>query len=78
MPSFDEKVAIVTGAAGYLGSDVARAFAADGARVALAELDAKDIESVRSKLPAGAETAPFASDAAWCVTAAALPGYGRS
>jgi NAD(P)-dependent dehydrogenase (short-subunit alcohol dehydrogenase family) len=62
MNGFDAKVAMVTGAAGNLGRVVAGAFAAEGARIALVDLDADVIETVRSELPVGSETAAFATD----------------
>lgn len=62
MYSFDAKVAIVTGAAGNLGRAVAGAFATQGARIALVDLDARAIETVRSEMPAGSEAAVFVAD----------------
>ncbi len=48
-----DKVAIVTGATGGIGMATARKFAAEGARVALADLDAARVESARAELVAG-------------------------
>ena len=56
------KVAIVTGAAGNLGGAVARAFANQGARLALVDLDPQAIERTRQGLPAGCESAAFPTD----------------
>ena len=60
--SADAKVVIVTGAAGNLGRAVAQAFAAQGARLALVDLDPEALESARRSLPAGCESAAFAAD----------------
>ncbi len=43
---FTEKTIVVTGAAGNLGQAVARAFAAEGARLVLLDVDAKRLEEV--------------------------------
>lgn len=56
------KVVIVTGAAGNLGGAVARAFASQGARLALVDLDPQAIERTRQGLPAGCESAAFPTD----------------
>lgn len=56
------RVVIVTGAAGNLGRAVVQAFAAQGARLALVDLDPKPLESVRQSLPAGCESSAFAAD----------------
>lgn len=55
MPSLEEKVAIVTGAAGNLGRAVAAAFATAGARIALVDLDASVLAAVRAELPSETE-----------------------
>jgi NAD(P)-dependent dehydrogenase (short-subunit alcohol dehydrogenase family) len=47
---FDSKVAIVTGAAGGIGEAYARALAADGANVVVADIDAERGEKVASDL----------------------------
>lgn len=44
--SFNDKVVIVTGAAGNLGSAVAQAFAAQGAKVALVDIDRARLQQV--------------------------------
>ncbi len=46
------KVAIVTGAAGGIGRATARAFAAEGARIALVDVDAGGAASLRAELAA--------------------------
>ena len=48
----DGKVAVVTGAAGGLGAAIARAYAAEGARVAIADLDATAAEGMAAELRA--------------------------
>jgi NAD(P)-dependent dehydrogenase (short-subunit alcohol dehydrogenase family) len=55
-------VVIVTGAAGNLGRAVAQAFAAQGARLALVDLDPQALESARLALPPGCEAATFAAN----------------
>lgn len=62
MPNLDEKVAIVTGAAGNLGRAVARALNAQGAHVALVDLDAEALGTVRASLPAGSKAAALSAD----------------
>lgn len=52
------KVVIVTGAAGNLGRAVARAFADQGARLALVDLDPGALESARQGLPPAAIPPP--------------------
>lgn len=56
------KVVIITGAAGNLGGAVARAFADQGARLALVDLDPQAIERTRQGLPGGCESAAFPTD----------------
>jgi NAD(P)-dependent dehydrogenase (short-subunit alcohol dehydrogenase family) len=76
------KVAIVTGAAGNLGGAVARAFANQGARLALVDLDPQAIERTRQGLPAGCESAAFPTDlmdaqAVEAMASAVAAHYGR-
>ena len=52
--SFEGQVAIVTGAAGGIGSAVARRLLRDGASVALVDINADQLESVRASLDADA------------------------
>ena len=47
------RVALVTGAAGGIGRELARRLATDGARVALADLDQAAVDAVAEELPAG-------------------------
>jgi NAD(P)-dependent dehydrogenase (short-subunit alcohol dehydrogenase family) len=62
MQSFDEKVAIVTGAAGNLGRAVCQAFAGAGARVAMVDLSHDALEEARSELTDASDVAVFAAD----------------
>ncbi|MEA3278533.1 MAG: SDR family NAD(P)-dependent oxidoreductase [Pseudomonadota bacterium] len=62
MQDFDGKVAIVTGAAGNLGRAVCQALLAQGARIAMIDLNAQSLESARAELPADGDTALFAAN----------------
>jgi NAD(P)-dependent dehydrogenase (short-subunit alcohol dehydrogenase family) len=53
MDPFKNRVAVITGGAGGIGSAMARAFAARGARVVLADLDAANLAVVVKQLEAG-------------------------
>ena len=53
MDPFKDRVAVVTGGAGGIGSAMGRAFAARGARVVLADLDAANLAVVVKQLEAG-------------------------
>lgn len=55
-----DKIAVVTGAAGNLGRAVARAFADQGARLALVDLNQEGLDAARGNLPPDAEAAVFA------------------
>lgn len=52
MDAFKDRVAVVTGGAGGIGSALARAFAARGARIVLADLDAANLDVVARRLAA--------------------------
>lgn len=51
--AFEDQVAIVTGAGGGIGSAVVRRLLRDGARVALVDIDASQLDSVVAGLEAG-------------------------
>ena len=53
MDPFKDRVAVVTGGAGGIGSALARAFAARGAKIVLADLDAANLAVVAKHLEAG-------------------------
>ena len=61
MDAFKDRVAVVTGGAGGIGSALARAFAARGAKIVLADLDAANLDVVvraaRGRRRAGARRA---------------------
>jgi len=58
----NQKLALLTGAAGVLGSQTARALAADGYRVVMVDLDAKQLETLAQEIGNGAY--PLALDVA--------------
>ncbi|HYN77459.1 MAG TPA: SDR family NAD(P)-dependent oxidoreductase [Lamprocystis sp. (in: g-proteobacteria)] len=62
MPAFMDQVVIITGAAGNLGRALARAFAAQGARLALVDLDQPALESARAALPPGTDAVALPTD----------------
>jgi len=62
MSEFQDKVALVTGAAGNLGSAVCAALAASGARLALFDLDDEALNRVRGELPGGIEVQTYSTD----------------
>lgn len=65
MGTLDGRVAIVTGAARGIGAATARRLAVDGAKVALADLDANECEHVAKELAdLGAETLAIRCDVA--------------
>lgn len=63
MPRFTGKVAFVTGAASGIGRAAARAFAAEGARVAIADRTEDALERLRAEIEAaGGEVLAFVCD----------------
>jgi NAD(P)-dependent dehydrogenase (short-subunit alcohol dehydrogenase family) len=56
MKDFRGKVAVITGAASGFGREFARACAAEGMRVALADVDEKGMLETVAQLPAGADS----------------------
>jgi NAD(P)-dependent dehydrogenase (short-subunit alcohol dehydrogenase family) len=63
MDPFKDRVAVITGGAGGLGSAMARAFAERGAKIVLADLDAPNLEVVAKSLAStGAEVLGVPTD----------------
>ena len=63
MEAFKDRVAVITGAAGGIGSALARAFAERGARLVLADLDESGLEAVAKELEAkGAQALTVRTD----------------
>jgi NAD(P)-dependent dehydrogenase (short-subunit alcohol dehydrogenase family) len=83
MPSFEGKVAIVTGAANGIGRAVAGAFASRGASVLLADIDVEGGEAAAARIVDDGGTASFlatdvsVSSDVRAMVAAALDRYGR-
>lgn len=50
MQDYDNKVVAITGAANGIGKELARRFAGAGARLALADIDAENLEALRAEL----------------------------
>jgi NAD(P)-dependent dehydrogenase (short-subunit alcohol dehydrogenase family) len=59
---FKGKTVIITGAAGNLGRATALAFARQGARLALVDIDSQSLRSARQDLPEDSESAVFQTD----------------
>ena len=58
----DQKLALLTGAAGVLGSETARLLAADGYRVIMVDLDRKHLDALTQEI--GSQAYPLALDVA--------------
>ena len=56
MREFQGKVAVITGAASGFGREFARALAAEGAKLVLADVDERGMRETAALLPAGAES----------------------
>ncbi|HWK97206.1 MAG TPA: SDR family oxidoreductase [Pseudolabrys sp.] len=85
MARLKDKVAIITGGAGGIGSATGKLFAAEGAKVVLADIDQATLDAVvddiRGSVP-GAEVLPVACDvgqesAATTIVSETLAKYGR-
>ena len=59
---FDGKVALVTGAAGGIGLAIAKRFIAEGARVAMLDLQGDVLADAHAQLPAGAQVLDVVCD----------------
>jgi NAD(P)-dependent dehydrogenase (short-subunit alcohol dehydrogenase family) len=83
MPSFEGKVAVVTGAANGIGRAVAGAFASRGASVLLADIDVEGGEAAAARIVDDGGTASFlttdvsVSSDVRAMVAAAVDRYGR-
>lgn len=77
--AFQDKVCVVTGAAAGIGEAICRAFAAQGARVALLDLDLARAAAVAAQLPGAQAFACDVSDSATVATAFARvhDAFGR-
>lgn len=62
MTDFDGRVAIVTGAAGNLGSELCRKLAERGAQIAMLDLQTIPLAKVKATLPADTDAEAFAVD----------------
>jgi NAD(P)-dependent dehydrogenase (short-subunit alcohol dehydrogenase family) len=60
--SFKDKVAVVTGAGSGIGRALALQLAAEGARLALSDIDANGLDETLALLPAGAEARGYSLD----------------
>ena len=56
MQELTDKIVIITGAAGSLGSSTATRFAAEGATVVLVDIDRERLETLQKQLPDGVES----------------------
>jgi len=73
MRDFDGKAALITGGALGIGRGIARAFAAEGARVAIADVNADAAEALAAELRAtGADVVPVVGDVSLATDAARM------
>jgi NAD(P)-dependent dehydrogenase (short-subunit alcohol dehydrogenase family) len=56
------KVVVITGGGGAIGGAMARAFAAEGAKLALTDINATSLERVKASLPQGTEVLAVTGD----------------
>ena len=82
MNELRERVAMVTGAAGNVGSALCAALAEHGARLAMLDHDAEALDRTASQMPAGADFATFTVDlidpaSVGAATRAAHAHFGR-
>ncbi|WP_298914578.1 SDR family oxidoreductase [uncultured Algimonas sp.] len=73
MKRLNDKTAIITGAARGIGEGIARAFAAEGARVVLTDIDEEGGEALARELEAGFMRLDVSDEADWTALAAAYP-----
>jgi NAD(P)-dependent dehydrogenase (short-subunit alcohol dehydrogenase family) len=64
MGRLDNKIAVITGAAGSIGSATARRFVAEGARVVLADLDERPLQELAGQLGGDRHAIAIRTDAA--------------
>jgi NAD(P)-dependent dehydrogenase (short-subunit alcohol dehydrogenase family) len=64
MGRLDDKVAVITGAAGSIGAATARRFVAEGARVVLADLDERPLQQLAQELGGDDRARAIRTDAA--------------
>jgi NAD(P)-dependent dehydrogenase (short-subunit alcohol dehydrogenase family) len=79
MDQFQDRVAVITGGAGGIGMAMARGFAARGAKLVLADLDAAALERAAGELrTAGAEVLPVPTDVTMLESVTALADAART
>lgn len=84
MARFEHRVAIVTGAAGAIGTEIARRLGSEGARLVLADANGQRLAERRDELDAELHTDPVAvagdlsePETAAAITAAGLERFGQ-